>query len=203
MKYDFVEIGASIWDTCVDHFGLKATGLLVEPMPNLFKAIPSSDTVKKENVAVSSYDGVVKLYTYDDYSPEKEYRYMPLDEISKHGYGTQGFGWDVSSIDLNKERNVTGEIEVKCLTLKSLLEKYNITEIDLFKVDTEGHENVIIRQLTLLMDAGLKINKEIYFEYNHLSDMAELDEIADNICKSHGFKKGYNGPNISLKKEKG
>jgi hypothetical protein len=32
MKYDFVEIGASIWDTSIDHFGLEAIGLFVEPM---------------------------------------------------------------------------------------------------------------------------------------------------------------------------
>jgi hypothetical protein len=30
------------------------------------------------------------------------------DEISRRGYGTQGFGWDVSSTDLNKEKKVTG-----------------------------------------------------------------------------------------------
>lgn len=125
---------------------------------------------------------------------------MPLDEISKHGYGTQGFGWDISSIDLNKERNVTGELEVKCLTLKSLFEKYDVTEIGLFKVDTEGHEAVIIKQLIDLMNDGIKVNNKIYFEYNHLSDKLELDKIADDICKLHGFVKKYDGPNISLTK---
>jgi FkbM family methyltransferase len=200
MKYDFVEIGASIWDTSIDHFGLEAIGLLVEPMPNLFKAIPSSDTVKKENVAITSHDGLVKFYTYDDYSPEKEYRYMPLDEISRRGYGTQGFGWDVSSIDLNKERKVTGELEVRCLTLKSLFEKYDVSEIGLFKVDTEGHDHVILNQLLVLMDAGLKINSKIFFEYNHLSNKLELDEVSDKICKSYGFAKEYDRFNVSLTK---
>jgi FkbM family methyltransferase len=200
MKYDFVEIGASIWDTSIDHFGLDAIGLLVEPMPNLFKAIPSSDTVKKENVAITSHDGFVKFYTYDDYSPEKEYRYMPLDEISRRGYGTQGFGWDVSSIDLNKERKVTGELEVKCLTLKSLFEKYDVSEIGLFKVDTEGHDHVILVQLLALMGAGLKVNNEIFFEYNHLSNKLALDNTSDKICELYGLTKKYEDHNVSLTK---
>jgi FkbM family methyltransferase len=201
MKYDFVEIGASIWNTSADHFGLDATGLLVEPMTNLFEAIPSSDTVKKENVAISSHDGFVKFYTYDGYSPEKEYTYMPLDEISKFGYETQGSGWDVSSIDLNKKRKVTGELNVKCLTLRSLLQKYDITEIGLFKVDAEGHDYVILNQLLELMKDGLKITNEILFEYNHLSNKFELDKTSDEICNVYGFKKQYpDDNNVSLVK---
>lgn len=201
MKYDFVEIGASIWNTCADHFGLDATGLLVEPMPNLFKAIPCSDTVKKENVAISSHDGVVKFYTYEGYSPEKEYTYMPLDEISKFGYETQGSGWDISSIDLNEKRKVTGSLEVECLTLHSLLKKYNITEIGLFKTDAEGHDHVILNQLLDLMNNGLIVNDEIFFEYNHLSNKTELDRISDEICQKYGFEKKYpDDSNISLVK---
>lgn len=196
MKYDFVEIGCSIWNTYVDSFGLNSTGLLVEPIPNLFTAVPESNTVKKENCAITSHDGFVYLYTYDEFSIDKKYRYMELNE--NH---TQGLGWGVSSIKLNKYRKLNGKVKVKCMTLEQLFVKYNVSEIDFFKIDAEGHDHIILGQLLILMNQNkVKINKQIFFEYNKLSNKKALDVIANNICKKYFFSKEYLETDIRLKK---
>ena len=183
MKFKFIEIGCSIFNTYIDKFGLDVNGLLVEPMPNLFDVVPSSKTVLKENCAITDHDGEVKFYLYDGFNKNSKYDYIKPGDYT----WSQGFGWDISSIDLNPNRKLTGETTVKCLTLKSLLEKYNVTEIDHFKVDAEGHDHIILKQLLDLMNDGFKVNMDILFEYNKLSNKKQCTKVFGEIALNHGF----------------
>jgi FkbM family methyltransferase len=201
MKYDFVEIGCSIAKTYADRFGLECRGLLVEPMPNLFKVVPSSDTVLKENVAITEHDGEVSMYTYDFFSVDKNYEYLG-DNLSN--IKSVPKGWGVSSIDKNPnpQRKVNGKTTVKCLTLKTLFNNYGIDEIDYFKVDAEGHDHIILNQLYQLMLSGLIINKEIVFEYDlPLANKSKLDKTSHSIEKIFNFERKIVGHDLHLIKK--
>ena len=81
---------------------------------------------------------------------------------------------------------------VKTLSLNSFLNKHNVTSVDYLKIDVEGYEESILKQLLPIMQKGdLKINKELRFEYNQLSDKQALLKLAEKICSVGGFKKEY------------
>lgn len=200
MKYDFVETGCSIWNTYADKFGLQAKGILVEPLPNLFDVAPSPGTVFKENCAITSYDETVSMYTYDLFSKDSPVEYLGtkadrIPEMPK--------GWGASSIDINTnpERTVNAKTEVPCMTLDSLFKKYDVTELDHFKVDAEGHDHIVLDQLLSLMRSGLTINKEIIFEYNYaICDKKSLYKISHQIQEEFLFMRHSDGADIVLTK---
>ena len=202
MKYDFVEIGCSIWNTYADKFGLEAIGLLVEPMPNLYKVVPSSSTVKKENTAISDHNGTVEFYLYDDFSVDTEYSYYGNIKLSKSN--EQPKGWGASSIDLNPNpvRKPNGKAIVNSMTLEMLFKKYNINEIDYFKVDAEGHDDVILNQLDKLLESKkVIVHKEIVFEYGYpMCKKENLDFISNKITQRENFKRESVGADIRLYK---
>ena len=149
--------------------------------------------ITESNIALFlSYNSTGGKLSYSDYSGSVKIE-ESLNAITFGG---------IYYIDLNKERKVTGEISVKCMTLRSLLRKYEITEIGFFKVDTEGHDHIIMHQLLELMDEGLAVTNKILFEYNHLSDKQQLDKISDKICELYGFSKKYIPNNVELIKNK-
>lgn len=203
MRYHFVEVGSCIWNTYIERFGLDVNGLLVEPMQNLFDTIPTSDTVSKENVAITSHDGEVFMHTYDSFSVDDKFEY--LGGLTLEETQSMPRGWGASSIDLsiNPKRRLNSRIKVKCLTLKSLFNKYDITEIGYFKVDAEGHDHIILEQLLSLMRSGLVVENEIVFEYDHIiCNKPELDRISAAIQKEFGFKRSMLGHDVVLTRRK-
>ena len=202
MKYKFVEIGCSIWNTYADRFGLDVVGLLVEPMPNLFKVVPSSNTVKKENTAITDYNGTVDFHLYDEFSVDTEYSYYGNIKLSETTQ--QPKGWGASSIDLNPNpaRKLNGKLTVSAMTLKTLFEKYNITEIDYFKIDAEGHDDNILNQLDKLLETKkIIVHKEIIFEYGYpICKKENLDNISNKILNREKFKKETIGADVRLYK---
>jgi FkbM family methyltransferase len=205
MKYDFVEIGTCYYDTCVDEYGLDSTGLLVEPVKEFYDVLPYSKTVLKENCAITDKDGEVKftvaLPDAIKYISGKIVKEITKDNLTyenhmeKNGDTLVG-GW--SSVSTNAYQitpNVlkkAKEITVKSMSFLSLVSKYDITEIDYLKIDTEGCEAVILKDIIKLLNSNkIKIDV-IRFEYNKRSDMKVLDELIQQFAKydySHHMQK--------------
>jgi len=76
-----------------------------------------------------------------------------------------------------------GFIEVDCITLKDLFEKYNIEHIDLLKCDVEGSEHDAITEETLkpVVDKIDKVWMEVH------APIAEVQDKFANILESVGF----------------
>jgi len=205
MKYNFVEIGTCYYDTCVDEFGLNSVGLLVEPIKEFYDVLPHSETVLKENCAISDSNGETNFTAL---LPKKIF-YIPGDVVKEMTKDSSTYqkvieqrgdiligGW--SSLSSNKHtihNNVLSkakEIKVKTMTFSSLIEKYNISEIDYLKIDTEGCEAVILKDIIeLLNNNKIKIDV-IRFEYNERSDIKVLDELIQQFAKydySHHMQK--------------
>ena len=203
MKYNFVEIGCCCYyDTCVDEYGLDSVGLLVEPVKEYYDVLPSSDSVKKECVAIGDIDGEITFTA----AIAKDVKYIPHDVVIRltkdpveyhklteiHGPILIG-GWssiykDTIHPDVLK---YCKDITVQCLTFETLMNKYNISEIDHLKIDVEGNEYVILQSiLNLLQQEKIKISS-IRFEYNDRSNKNELDKLIDIFKSTYGYLDEY------------
>jgi hypothetical protein len=190
MKYKFVDIGCSFFDTSIDVHGLDVDGLLVEPLEPAFNLLPSSDTVKKINVGISDKAGIGILNMSDHSAFPTEY--LSKDEIKKleehvrHPLLYSG-GATLSNTHMYVH-NLNLSYECKLITFYELCQQYDITEIDYLNIDTEGHEIIILTQVFDLLKQGkLKINHKITFEYNDLCDRTALDEFCKE-SEQYGFR---------------
>lgn len=78
-------------------------------------------------------------------------------------------------------RDYSGFLEqkTKCITVNELLDKYNIQELDILYIDTEGLDSNLIKSIDFK-----KFNiKKIYFEYIHMKDNSAIF-----LLKSLGYK---------------
>lgn len=197
MHYKFIDIGCGHSNVSVDIYGLNVHGLLVDPIQEFCNVLPSSSTVLKECAAITDYDGTLDMnVTTEDLSNLQYYPIKVLTNkkhfdrlVKNHAiYGMEFVGTEATK-DTHNYNWLKAKRSVQCMTLKTLLKKYDITEVDQFKIDVEGHENVILLQLIDLMRAGeFKVNEKIIFEYNYLSNKKVLDELTEIISKEFGFK---------------
>ena len=182
MKYDFIDIGCSIFDTSVDKYGINANGILIEPVKEFFDVLPSSNTVKKECVAIAEFNGESEFYAI--LLDGAKLRYWSEDELEKDikdGFikqdkeysplirpahmGSSAFN-DPTKYEFTKHLKPTKQI-VKTMRLSNLFDIYNVTEIDTLKIDAEGYDILIVCQLLNIMKSSkIKINK-ITFEFPH------------------------------------
>lgn len=164
-----VEIGTSDFRTLAG----KVQGLFIEPVKEYFDRLPECT---KENVAVSNYEGDIDIW------------YIPSHIIQENNLPNWVRGCNsVENIHPTIVKNNWSHLavcqEVKVVRIKSLLDKYGITEIDILKVDTEGHDCVIVNDF--LDTCEIKPNV-IQFESNVLSNSKDVE----NLCKRL-IKLGY------------
>ena len=74
--------------------------------------------------------------------------------------------------------------EVPVLRIKTILDKHSVNEIDLLKIDTEGHDTVILNDF---LDTVNILPKKILFENNELSNKGEVKKLIRRLSKL-----GYN-----------
>ena len=169
MKVDIVEIGTSDFNTEAG----KLNGLFVEPVREHFDRLPQC---RKENVAVSNRSGIIHIY------------YIPTETIEKEGLpnwvrGCNSIGEPHETIvNQGWAKYLRCDI-VPLVRIKTLIDKYEITDIDFLKIDTEGHDCVILNDF--LDTCDIKPSK-IQFEANILSDEKEVNKLIDRL-KKHGY----------------
>lgn len=208
MKYDFVDIGCCFYDTLLDEYGLESCGLLVEPIPEYYNVLPYSKTVKKECCAISNINGNISFTAFVEenvkYLTNKEMKIIQNSDnkfkkfIDENGYKFLGGHSSIFKNKINKDvlkvSKNTKNINVLSMKFKKLCEKYKISEIDKLKIDVEGCEKFILKDILYLISNNLiKINYIIY-EYNHLSDLKVLDKINNIFINKFNY-------NLKLKKE--
>lgn len=153
MKLEIVEIGTSDFRT---QAGI-VDGLFVEPVPTYFDNLPPC---RKENVAVSNVEGSASVYYIPPDVIEREklpYWVKGCNSINSMHPTLEKYGW----------KDLVVEETVDVVRIKSLLDKYEVTEITTLKIDTEGHDTVILNDF---LDTCDILPEEIIFEDNVLSD---------------------------------
>ncbi len=189
-KVSFIQIGAADGKRAdpIYHFvkRYKWEGILVEPLPDVFELLKKNynnvSGLNFENVAISEKNEI------------REMSRIPLSAVEENRVPRWAFG--ISSLVPEKtvfsHKNSSKEVfenlqkekiteNVKCITLKSLLDKYKIKEIDVLQIDTEGYDVNIINQINFSEFKPKVIN----FEWQWLIEK-EKDSITKHLT-SFGY----------------
>ncbi len=198
MKYDFIEIGTSDFDTEIQNCDDNKQGLSIEPLKHYLDALPDKKNVTKVNAAVSNYNGFVDVY----YLNEETIKKFNLPNYVK-GQNSIGnphpkiLNWFKNGLrneDISKK-------SVPVINFETIITKYNVESLDLLKIDTEGHDCIIMEDyLNYVVNKPNLLAKKIIFESNILSDKNLVDSIIQK-CVSLGYSIISTGENTILTKE--
>jgi FkbM family methyltransferase len=184
MRFDFVEIGTSDFSTEIQRANGRR-GLSVEPVLEYFDRLPSPETVVKENAAVSDTDGTMDIY------------YLPIQTIKEHNLpmwmkGTSRVGEPHPSVlRWFRAHGISESLicihSVPVLSFSSLCLKHGVTEIDYLKIDTEGHDSIILKSVGETVAAGIiPWPERIKIESNSLTHPDDRKKMWDTL-----FSAGY------------
>ena len=134
MSKVFLEIGTSNFDTLIPLIENGWQGYCVEPVAEYVHDLSKlNQNVVLSNCAISSYDGMLKMY-------QSVSDNVLWSRGVSHAVEQQG-GKLLESEQYN--HLIKDTIDVPCYTLQTYLKMNNITSIDFLKVDVEGHETDI------------------------------------------------------------
>jgi len=152
-------------------YGMAITdAVLVEAAPWHYKKLqqnfPQFPHWKFENSAITNFNGESDFVGAD---PELNGQYPDW----MNGCGMLGTQFQTERGETNllnlSDKDVTQYkkiVKVNCMTVDTLLQKYNLEQIDIIKTDTEGHDWIILQQMNLD-----KIRPKIYtLETLHAKD---------------------------------
>jgi FkbM family methyltransferase len=144
-------------------------GIYVEPgiesFTQLKNNLPNQDRFAFENIAISNYDGEIDLFfgtTTQHYSVSEKYANWMYDVVPQ-------------------------KRKVPCSTTRSLIQKYDVKDIDVLSIDTEGHDAVI------LLDFPFDLTKPkiIIVEFAHVEVAGSDVNSMINILDLNGYNCFY------------
>ena len=155
----------------------KINSVLVEPIKEIYDKLQNNyknfSFVKLENSAISDDNTINYLYKVDKKFLIFYGNHIPAissfdkKHLIKH---------NVKNSHIKKEK-------VKSLTIKELLKKYNITNLDLFFVDAEGYDGNIVNDF---LDKT-NFRSIIIFEYIHIDDKIFKSLIKKLLTKKYSY----------------
>ncbi len=184
--YDFIEIGTSDFNTLIQKAKEHTVGLSVEPMIEYLNRLPDRPTVVKVNAAVSEHSGFMDIY----YIPDDVRISNKLPSWMK---GTNKIGAPHPTVVryLNKHElplSLITHQRVPVLSVERLFRKYRVGSLDYLKIDTEGHDSIIMNAyLNLIERKPALCAKRILFESNALSSRKAVADIIERL-KTLGYE---------------
>jgi len=181
MKYNFIEIGTSDFDTLLQTTE-NQIGLSIEPLKFYLDRLPNNSHVIKVNCAISDKNGVTNVF------------WVKPEDIDEYG-----LSWYLKGCNSIIRPHTTTERELKevnlefllnqteceMITWKTLIERYDVESVDLLKIDTEGHDCIIINSI---LNSNTKIlPKKIWFEANELTNPKFVEKTIKNL-ESFGYR---------------
>jgi FkbM family methyltransferase len=185
MFVDCVEIGTCDFDTAMVRHNVR-TGLCIEPIKFYLDRLPDKDGVKKINCAVSDENGKCKIYFVD---PEIITKY----EFPDWFRGCNSINAYHPTVErVIRERGLKPEefichyiVEKK--TLFQLLGEQGIQSMYFMKIDTEGHDCIILKKyLEDIEDDAHRLPFQLFFECNVLTETTILNNMLGLLTE-----KGY------------
>jgi hypothetical protein len=174
MKYDFIEIGTSNFDTLIEAADDTTVGLSIEPIGYYLDQLPNRANVKKLDIAVARNNkfGFMDVY----YVPERTIRARGLPDWLR-GCNSVG-GYHPKHIEL-AVRDLVQIDTVELIPIGELFNCYDVTELDYLKIDTEGADCEIMRHLCefLKTEPTTRYPKKILFESNELAVADDVETV--------------------------
>jgi hypothetical protein len=166
--YNFIEIGTSDFDTLIQTCDDTSIGLSIDALNCYLDLLPEKKHVKKIHAGISDNDGYMDIY------------FIPPELIQSHGL----ISWVRGCNSIGKPHPTV----LKCLkmygfpetliqketvpvkSIPTLFQENNVHSIDYLKIDTEGHDCIIMNSyIDYCMKHPETFAKTIRFETNNLS----------------------------------
>lgn len=176
MFFDFIEIGTSDFDTEIQQDTTNKVGLSIEPVKYYLDRLPDKDNCKKLHMGVSNYNGTGRVY----YIPENIIHTYSFPTWVRGCNSINSYHKTVSDlcklIEINIE-DVSDSYEVPIHTLASIFRDNNVSGVYYLKIDTEGHDVVILKKFHDDMTHNNHLPHKILFESNVLSTEQDVTNI--------------------------
>lgn len=190
MKYDYVDIGTSDFETSLSQLKENEKIILVEPLIYYLNKFPNKENIYKCPFALSDKDGIMKMY------------YVNEENIKKYGLpdwvrGCNSLG--EMHPTLVNQLNIQFIIEcvhVPVISVSNFFNLYEITEIGQLKIDTEGHDYVILNEVYTIQETQNIPIQKIIFEYIWHKD--KLDKIIRKYKEKYNVKISQLGDNVTM-----
>lgn len=198
MHYNFIEIGTSDFDTEIQTCTESAVGLSVDPILYYIQRLPAKPHVMRVLAAVSDRDGFTDVY------------HVPPDLIERMGMphwvrGCNSIGTPhptVSNLLTSAGIDPCALIQktkVPQFSMTSLLQMYNVSSCDYLKIDTEGHDVVILSNyIEALQQKITAPARRICFEANELTHSVLTEGIILLLCELGYVIETRDGSNVFL-----
>jgi len=165
MHYDFIEVGTSDFKTCIEKANTDTVGISIEPVKYYLDRLPNKDNVIKLNIGISN-----------DIKKKSKVYYLEPEQLKKfnlpeHLRGCNSVGEIHPAIPTRCRSEVKSQ-EIELVPLGDVFEEYNVSSVNLLKLDTEGMDCEILIKFYNYIVLKNKTNwpKEIFFESNDLAN---------------------------------
>ena len=179
--FKFVEIGTSDFDTEIEKANDTDVGLSVEPLKMFLDRLPDKQNCTKVNVAISDRPDTLSMYYVDPEDVRKH-------ELPSWVIGCNSLGKPQPTVSkLLQDKNLESLIKTKpvqVITFGMLMEEQGVAGIDYLKVDTEGHDPIVLRSMIEYCDRNPGVYPlRIQFESNGLADKRSEEEMIKALEK--------------------
>jgi FkbM family methyltransferase len=197
MRYDFIEIGTSDFDTELQKSDDNTMGISIEPIKFYLDRLPNKKNVLKINAAVSNYNGSIDVFYVSDETIQK----FGLPDYVK---GQNSIGsphpevlkWNHLGLTID---NISSE-KVTVINFETIFKNHNVDSVGFLKIDTEGHDCVIMGDYIDYCSANkILVADKIMFESNMLTNSDVISNTI-NRCVELGYKLIFRGENTILSK---
>jgi FkbM family methyltransferase len=163
--------------------------LYVEPVPYLFERLKNNikGDALFENSAISEYNGTIEMLTIDKDVIDSGLVHSCFYGMSAVYPPKNGLGSEFDRPTVEKYGKL---IKVPCITFETLMNRHTLNNFDIVKIDAEGHDFKIFKQIDLKKYSP----KVIRLEWINLSE-EEQKEIID-IFNNHNFIYEISGQDI-------
>ena len=159
----------------IKRYGLS--GLLVEPLPDLFARLQENyaghANLKFEQSAVGEYDGEIPLYRVRP-DPALPDWLQGIASLNRNHLTSTKFEFD-------EFEKYVEEVTVPVLTISSLLKKHGMSEIGLLQIDTEGFDCRIVESA---IRSGVR---PAIINYEHIHVHAIQQAACKRLLAEHGY----------------
>ena len=165
---------------------LEWRGIFVEPVPFLFKRLCltyscNSSRLAFENVAIADDSSDKTFYYVSDRAKEALGEQLPFWYDQLGSFNRQHI---LSHLNGILEPYIVEE-NVRCSTLADLLERHQVSHLNLLHIDAEGYDYKILRQL----DFSKYHPDVVLFEFKHLTEDEKRD--ARVMLRSEGYSLNF------------
>lgn len=174
-NYDFIEIGTSNFNTLIEK-AEDEYGISVDAVKYYINALPDKPNVKKLNIGISDTNGSLDIY----YIPENIIEKKKLQPWFK---GCNSIGKYHPAHIIHKVQHLVVKENVKVITCYELFYQNSVRKLKYLKIDTEGHDTVIMGSLFEYIKFLPKqfYPQKILFESNVLSAKDNVDKTINNF----------------------